>query len=181
MVDNKEVTLLRTITYPLPRHFWRWFSFSPGGTCWFPGEYVKFQGCNMNFLDTCFYPENCGKLIQFWRAYMFFNLGNSPPGKVWILQIFIYIPSGEPSHIPPKREKDNHRLKSELVKDLLVPMRLWFSSIFPSMKGATWCKFCWQNEINSFWQGWRRCMSQARGNDVRGLRPRCRGSWTYRS
>lgn len=44
----------------------------------------------MNFLDTCFTPEDCGKLIQFWRAYMFFNLGNSPPGKVWILQIFIY-------------------------------------------------------------------------------------------
>ncbi len=24
-------------TYPLTRHFWRWFSFSPGGICWFPG------------------------------------------------------------------------------------------------------------------------------------------------
>ena len=23
--------------YPIPRHFWRWFSFSHGGICWFPG------------------------------------------------------------------------------------------------------------------------------------------------
>ena len=27
------------LTYPLPRHFWKWFSFLPGGMCWFPGGY----------------------------------------------------------------------------------------------------------------------------------------------
>ena len=31
------------LTYPLPRHFWRWVSFSPGGICYFPGGYCWWQ------------------------------------------------------------------------------------------------------------------------------------------
>ncbi len=33
----------RELTYPTPRHFWRWFSFSQGGTCEFPGGYPHQQ------------------------------------------------------------------------------------------------------------------------------------------
>ena len=30
------------LTYPLPKaHFWRWFSFSSNGICWFPGGYLQ--------------------------------------------------------------------------------------------------------------------------------------------
>ncbi len=35
--NSKESTLQGTITYPPKRHFWRWFSFSWGGICQFPG------------------------------------------------------------------------------------------------------------------------------------------------
>ena len=28
------------LTYPHPRHFWRWFSFYQGGICWFPGTVI---------------------------------------------------------------------------------------------------------------------------------------------
>ena len=31
----------RDLTYPLPRHLWRWFSFSPDGICQFPGGYAQ--------------------------------------------------------------------------------------------------------------------------------------------
>ena len=35
-----RVTLQGTnLTYPPNMAFWRWFSFSPGGICWFPGGY----------------------------------------------------------------------------------------------------------------------------------------------
>ena len=38
----------RELTYPIKNHFWRWFSFSQGGICEFPGEYPN---AFKNFLD----------------------------------------------------------------------------------------------------------------------------------
>ena len=33
MFEKKAIVPSRQLTYPIPRHFWRWFSFSQGGIC----------------------------------------------------------------------------------------------------------------------------------------------------
>ena len=34
MFEKKAIVPSRQLTYPIPRHFWRWFSFSQGGICY---------------------------------------------------------------------------------------------------------------------------------------------------